>query len=431
MKNRLINTEYTFIGAGPANIITIVHLIAQGVNPKDITLIGDQKGGAFANDLSRGSSVPGNTSAGAYIAMYDDLFNLYPALRPPENKHFALYSEKAETACSLDMASEPLRHIVDVLCTKVNFEEGRVTKLVKTDSGFIVEVKPKRADEYKYFATQDVILGTGGKPREKELPKDFSDIKVIKPDIAFIKSELNESFAGKKLKVAVIGSSHSAALATLHLLEEHHTVVQFMDKEYLYAETIYRDGIKTTIHDDTGLKGDVARLTKKLLAELAVGKSPYQHNIERYIGKDRAEVDVLLKKHLEGCTHVVSTIGYDPVSIEFEGSYLSRDNHDSKTMQFFKKMGNTKVPIKGLYGNGIAFAETVNNAQSNGLTKYHRTSAKIAQTLISNHNKRIELELSKKAQDRLAAQLRLFKQPPVSQPSVIHKDTSLQAKSAL
>lgn len=384
MFNRQFNTEFTFVGAGPANLILISHLLGRGVDPKQITLIGDQKGGAFANELSAGSSVPGNTRVDGYKKMYEELYRLVPALRPPKEMKFALDADKDETSCSLDVASGPLRHIAEKICGMVNYIEGRATKVKKTDAGYHVEVKRKNGSKQSIH-THQIILGIGGKPRIGELPSEYKDIQILNPEDAFIASVVREKFANQKLTFAVIGSSHSAALATMHLLEAGHSVVQFMDKEYLYAETVINsDGSKSTKYDDTGLKGKVAYWTKEFLKNLAENKSSYQGKYQQHIAKDRSEVDLLLQKYLSGCTHAVFTIGYDPAqTIEVEGLVLSRKNHDSKTMQFSN--------MKGLWGNGLAFAEVVNNAQSNGLTKYHATSAKFAPRLIeyAKKNRRI------------------------------------------
>lgn len=377
MFNRQFNSEFTFVGAGPANLISIAHLLGKGVDPKQITLIGDQKGGAFANELSVGSSVPGNTRSDGYKKMYEDLYRLVPALRPPIEMKFALDTEKDDVSCSLDVASGPLRHIAEKICSMVNFVEGRVTKVKKMDKGY--EAKIKRTDGInELIYTHQVILGIGGKPRIGELPAEYKNIQIINSQDAFINSVVRDKFAGQSLKIAIIGSSHSAALATMHLLEAGHSVVQFMDKEYLYAETVFNaDGSKMTKYDDTGLKGNVAQWTKEFLKALAENTSPYQGKYQRFIGKDRNDVNILLQEHLTGCTHAVFTIGYDPAqTLEVEGLVLDRANHDNKTMQFHG--------MPGLWGNGLAFAEVVNNAQSNGLTKYYATAAKFSTRLMAH-----------------------------------------------
>lgn len=391
MINRQFNPTFTFVGAGSANLILITHLLGQGVDPKQITLIGDQKGGAFANELSAGSSVPGNTRADAYKNMYAALYKLVPVLRPPKEMKLALDSEMDEIACTLDVASGPLRYIAERICGMVNYEEGRATKVKKAADGYHIEAKLTDGSD-KSIHSHQVILGIGGRPRAGKLPTEYKNIQILNPNDVFIESTVRHKFANQKLTVAVIGSSHSAALATMHLLEAGHSVIQFMDKEYLYAETvIHSDGSKTTKFDDTGLKGNVAHWTKGFLKGIAEGKSIYQEKYQRHLAKDRSEVDVLLQKHLKNCTSVVFTIGYDPAqTLEVDGLVLSRDNHDSKTMQFRNR--------EGLWGFGLAFAETVNNAQSNGLTKYHASAMKLAPRLIDYANK-----------EKVVAQLGLFK----------------------
>ncbi|MBV8803272.1 MAG: hypothetical protein JO131_10000 [Gammaproteobacteria bacterium] len=368
--------EFTFIGAGPSNLILIVNVLGRGIDPKQITVIGDQKGGAFANELSAGSSVPGNTKTKEYKKLYEDLYKLVPSILPPKAMKFDLDAEQDETTCSLNVAAGPLRYIAEKISNIVNYIEGRAIKIKKTDKGYHIAFKRLNGSSESIY-THQAILGIGGEPRVGKLPSQYKDIQILNPHDTFIDSVVREKFSSRKLILANIGSSHSAALATMHFIKAGHSVVQFMNKEYLYAETIINpNGSKMIKHDDTGLKGEVARWTKEFLKDLSGGNSPYHTSYKRYIGKDKNEIETLLKKHLNGCTHAVFTIGYNPAqTLKVEGFVLSRENHNSKTMQFHN--------MKGLWGNGLAFAEMVNNAQSNGLAKYHLTAAKLAPRLIA------------------------------------------------
>lgn len=366
--------EFALVGLGPANIILLTHLLNKGVAPDDIVLIGDQIGGAFVNEYSQGSGVPGNTASCIYKAIYQQIYKQLPCLAPPTNRYFRLNNQNDNAVCTLDIPAEPLKYIAEKLCQLSTFYQERVSAITTSSHGLVLHLATQS------LKAKQVILGIGGTPRNKNLPERYKhQITVIHPTTVFIYSELINYLNNTRPTVAVIGSSHSAALATMHLLLAGCKVIQFMNKEYNYAETVFVNGLTQKLYDDTGLKGSVAQFTRQLIADKAQKKGIYHARVTYYLGKDNAEIDYLLEKYLPRCTHSVSAIGYDPTnSIRVEGlPYpLTRQHYNHKTLQFFE----------GLFGNGLAFAEEVNGAQANGLEKYNATATWLANKLFCKYS---------------------------------------------
>lgn len=343
--------EYLIIGAGPAAVCAIAKLYGSGVSGTQIIWIDPQfKVGDFGTKLSIGSSVPGNTTVESYQKVNHEIYTLIPECAPTaeEQNQFELTSLSPETTCSLKIAAQPLHHITQQLRRVVHSIEGRVLALHETKDGLGVDIKLKEGTLH-YIVSKRVILATGSEPRTMPLP---DHITLIDPYCAFIESEL-KPYLNEHLKhgrVAVIGSSHSAALATMHLIQAKIEVKQFMNKEYKFAvPAIASDGRRYTQFDNTGLKGEVARFTQELL-----NNSSLRTLWECHIGKD---IDTLLATHLSGCSHAVLCIGYTSSStLKINGLSLAHFKYDKQSTRIIHPNGH---PVSGLFGIGIAFPPEV------------------------------------------------------------------------
>lgn len=353
MRNR---SQYIIIGAGPAGICEISNMIKKGVSCDDIIWIDPKFNvGDFGTTLSKGSSVPGNTMVKDYQKVNKEIYQAVPICKPEKNQQFALDRLPPNYVCSLKIAAEPLQHITNKLRHLVPSIEGHVIDIVTMPNEFMLKVNLTNGEFITLFS-EHVTLAIGATPRNLTLPDTFKDkIMMIDPNTVFIETELKEFLNQHPhtKTIAVVGSSHSAALATMHLLKAGISVKQFMDKEYKYATpAVTGEGKPYTIFDNTGLKGEVALFTKKLLENKKLNQGEYRGKLIQYIGKNRQEVDVLLTQELVGCDYVVACIGYEPaMTLKINGRMLSTFFHNKETLQF--------EGMEKLRGIGIAYPKRV------------------------------------------------------------------------
>ncbi len=345
-------SEYIVIGAGPAAICALAKLLEEGVNAKTITWIDPEfKVGDFGSKLSVGSSVPGNTNVESYQRVNRAIFHIISSVPPA----FEIDNLAPEFVCSLKVAAEPMQYITDELRKLIHTIEGHVAHIETLPDELKVEVNAQN-NTLQTLTAKRVIIATGSKPKSIKLPERHHAVTLIDPNIVFIQSELVEFLRQHPTitTVAVIGSSHSAALAAMHLLQAGVTVHQYMNKEYKYAKLcITPEGVHYTMYDNTGLKGEVAKFTKKMLADIEAGNSIYQHKITFHRGKNTAAVNLLLEKNLDSCSHAVATIGYESLnSMHINNKPLMHLKHNHQTTEFYD--------MPGLYGIGIAFPQELN-----------------------------------------------------------------------
>jgi thioredoxin reductase len=363
MHNRIENNteskvkvaEYVIIGAGPSAICAIPNILNSGVSKTDIIWIDPQfKVGDFGTVLSVGSSVPGNTTVKNYQKVNKEIYKMVPECAPQQNQIFEIDRLQPNFICSLKIATDPMQHITNELRKVVPSVEGRVINILTTREGLTLEIKLSNGTS-KYIKSKRVIIATGAKPKTLKLPTVHNEITMIDPNVVFIQTSLSDYLCRHPsiTTVAVIGSSHSAALATMHLLKAGLTVKQFMNKAYKYATPcISPNGAKYTRDDNTGLKGDVAKFTRKLFDDIKLDTGEHKGKLRFYIGKDQQEANRLLEKHLFGCSYAVATIGYEPSNtLQVNNMPLSTLTHNNKTTEFKE--------VKGLFGIGIAYPQEV------------------------------------------------------------------------
>lgn len=348
--NKLIAAEYVIIGGGPAAICAVAKLLGSGVAGHKIIWVDPLfKVGDFGTKLSQGTSVPGNSTVASYKRTFEGIYSLIPASKPTseQQKKFEFTSLSNQTTCALSVAAEILEHISVHLRSMVHAVLGTIPALYTTNAGIRIEIRSDR-NSPEYLMTKRVILAVGAEPKTILLPKH---INIIPPHIAFIKSELSEylNSHSSTTSVAVIGSSHSAALATMHLLQAGKPVKQFMNKNYKFATPILgADGGIYTQYDNTGLKGEVALFTRELLQT-----NPTESNWRCYIG----ETNPFFITQLSQCTDAVICIGYRAASsLKINNLPLSDFSYDTHTTQILDPKGEA---IPGIFGIGIAYPPLV------------------------------------------------------------------------
>jgi len=344
MNNRSIY-KYMIIGAGPGGITAAAKL-----SENEIVWVDPEfKVGEFGTQFSEGNGIPGNTKVAAYNEVNEAIYKLIPATKPTleETKSFAMTHFAPEKTCSLKIAAEPMQRISDKLTQHKNIHaiKGKVEEIVTTQSGSQVKINVAEGKSIEVFAKR-VILATGAQPKQINLPAGLEKLVVIDSNTA-----CNEKFAQSlrnqpNIKVAVRGSSHSAALAVMHLLQAGIPVKQFTNKDYRYAAPVKdANGKSYTIYDNTGLKGDVAEFSRDLIRDTAAGRGKYLGLWERVDYKADE-----FKDQLAGYTHLIDAIGYQTAStLIIDGKPQSEYQHNKTTMQILGK--------HGLFGLGIGYPQ--------------------------------------------------------------------------
>lgn len=392
------------VGAGPAAMCAIAKLIgSQGVDAQKVTWIDPCfRVGAFGSSLSAGSSVPGNTDVESYLKVINGIGALLPACQVPEEawKSFAIASvDKSDhnKTCPIKIAAEPLQYVSDRLADLVTSIRGWVTSVdvaeASTEGSFnntsarsqgaplkvsfrdttkeAITNDEKNASspssEERYIHTKRVLLATGAEARTLSLPTD--NITSIHPNSAFISSELETLIKEynaitdphRPMKFAVVGSSHSAALAAMNILNAGQEVMQFMNKPYKFAtKKVTPEGKTYTQYDNTGLKGDVAAFTRQLLAEKETSPSEVSTSTKQKESSPAAGLwsytigtGEISPELIADCTHSVVCIGYrhsDTMTLMNHGLSDYVHNHHTSSL----------IPgVKGVFGIGIAFPKQV------------------------------------------------------------------------
>ncbi|KAL4453897.1 hypothetical protein ABPG74_003780 [Tetrahymena malaccensis] len=324
--------EYCVVGAGPAGICAIAKILERNVNPKKILWIDPQfQVGAFGREWA---GVPGNTSVESYIKVNQEIFKILNKLDSQNIPKFDIDAMPLKATCALEVAAEPMQYITERFLKIVCSQRSIVKKISRTNLGWALLLE----NGDNAFSNR-IILSVGVKSRTVDLPKKESQhIKIVPVEEIVDEQRLKKISKGMK-KVAVIGSSHTAALATMHLLQAGLTVCQFINAPYKYAQPITLNNQKSTLFDNTGLKGQVAEFTKKLTTDLVQGQ--YKKTIHFFKSDEQN-----LKKILPKCSHLVFAIGFEPNNtIQIEDYFDQNLTHDPLT----------SILRDGIFGIGISY----------------------------------------------------------------------------
>lgn len=315
------------VGAGPAGVLAIASLAERIEDTQKIHWADPQHAvGDFATLYYK---VPGNTKVSAYAGYLQILSKVFENLSDSEllttylstlQVFQELVTQNPDYTCPLQEVAHPIAAASDLLQTMVTPHKTLVEALsfARDDAG-----KPRWTallQNGEQLEVDQVVLATGGIPKKATLPLGHSEhlrelsLEQVCTEIdPLLADELRST--GKK--VAVIGSSHSAALAVMQLLKVGIEVDWYKreaDKPCFYSEK--RE--KLVIGDNTGLKGEVA-----------------QYHRDREAGKFatpgltiRESNELELSENLGNCDYVVHAIGFKarPVTvIKDEESFSSAD----------------------------------------------------------------------------------------------------------
>ena len=329
--------EYIVVGAGPAGICAIAKILELGVSKEKIIWIDPNfEVGDFG---TKWKNVPGNTTVDSYQKVNREIYKIISRYITTEFSTFEIDSLPPTFACSLKIAAEPMQEITNNLLKIIHSEKTRVSKISRSQQGWSVTL-----ENDKDYITKRVILATGVRSKLISLPSCDHSGKIINITHLPVENVVDAHHLEQELKtlntVAIIGSSHTAALAAMHLLEAGVKVIQFMKTPYRFAQPISLDDITNTLYDNTGLKGRVAEFTKELIANFKQhGK--YFNQIEYYLSNDNE-----FKTHLSRCSHVLFAIGFEPLdTLKIEDYFQGKIEHDPKTT----------IIRDGIFGFGIAY----------------------------------------------------------------------------
>lgn len=328
--------EWIVVGAGPAGISAVGTLLDEGVEPRSIAWIDP----AFAvGDFGmRWGNVPSNTRVGDFYAMFEACRSFE---FDPKTGSFQLDRMPKDGWCDLRYVAEPLRAITERLRAKVASIAGSVTSCDSEPPGWRLQMR-----DTGEARARNVVLAVGARPRTL----DLGTIETIPLDVAMDRERLPE-VCGRGDTVAVFGSSHSAVLAMMILLENCEVAgvanfyrsplcfaVQFADARWAYY--------------DSGLKGPVAAWARRNLS----GALPPK--LQRYLVNGRSPA-----AQLAGCTKAIAAVGFAPrMDLEYDPT--------------------TGIIAPGLFGCGFAFPEVAADefgrpVQRVGLIRFARYLARV------------------------------------------------------
>ncbi|MBW0543807.1 hypothetical protein O181_083522 [Austropuccinia psidii MF-1] len=337
--------DFLVIGAGPAGVTAIAHLLDSGVSSIawiDPHFLAGCLGGKY-------TQVPSNTKVKIfidYVAQSPTLVKLIENAKKP-NPFTILKAKTLDCGTSLNYVSDLFIFFTQELffChpEAICKFKGLVNSLhFSNENHWSAELRIEGLKDTRAVITKKVILATGSQPVRPANPI-FPHIDL---DIALSPTDLQKTLEVinlKEEKIAVIGSSHSAILVLKNLtdLSSELQIIHFYRSELRFAQ--YMEG--WILYDNTGLKGVAADWARKVYPNLpSIRKIKLPNNLN--------EENRLYQRELQTCARVIYAIGFCPVELPkvwVDGA--------KKQVTFDHTTGNFNVP--GMFGCGIAFPERV------------------------------------------------------------------------
>ncbi|KAK9815097.1 hypothetical protein WJX73_007434 [Symbiochloris irregularis] len=321
------------VGAGPAGLAVATSLLDSACDP--ILWVDPHfQSGRLHSYLD----VPSNTKTKLFIQFAE--WPQHTASSAPEAvRHFQ--DQDPDKGCQLQLAQEMVTSMTHGLhrdhADKVCLQRGRVTSMVLEDGLWNI-------NEGRAFAKR-AYLATGSHPRDDS---PYPDLQKLDLDDALIPSKLS-GLVSSEDTVCVIGSSHSAVLVLMNLLEmrDGPKVVNLHRSPMKYAKYL-TDG--TIILDNTGLKGVAADWSREKIETQHFEQTGRLQRVN--ISETPQEA---VQQAVSACNKIVSAVGFNrnPLpKIVVEGKQLSSNDirHDPHS--------GVIIPDR-LFGYGIAFPEKV------------------------------------------------------------------------
>lgn len=256
-----------------------------------------------------------------------------------------------------------------------------------------------------------VVLATGSKPVDAQLPKKFPKIEALDLDLALTPSLLAHYLPeDKEETIALIGASHSAILVLRNLYElatsTHPKLrVKWFSRHPLrYAE----DRGDWILRDNTGLKGETAIWARANLENEGWENGDVKNFVEKIFTKPGREEEDAYEDHLVDprVTRVCEAIGFERQKVPSmtlhktgdDGMTWSRDVGklvgDGLTGQIQEEGKQGPISLPGLRGAGIAWPERVTDPEGNvesavGLWKFMKYLTRVVPSWV-DESKAIE-----------------------------------------
>lgn len=324
------------IGAGPAGISAVAALRDAGVTPEKIIWVDDSfTVGALGKSYR---NVPPNSSHRSFF----NFFNQSNTLR----RHSLLFRTPPAKPLTRTLAEvvDPLQKITLQLRNEVASVTDRIHNLTYNEGKKLwVATLPAII-----LQARNVIFAIGAEPKTLPHAEHLQQIPIaVALDAKKLKRPLR-----KHQKIAVFGSSHSAALALKNLVEAGcPTIIHVYKNKFRFRKKVAGG----ELYPFSGLKGPVGVWAKKNL--------PHK-NIRSLQIDDPAVANVVAE-----CTAVIDAVGFDPAKIPVDPKYL------------YQKRPTPHELGPHLYGIGIAFPAIQLDAQKNqelavGLLSFMKTLKK-------------------------------------------------------
>lgn len=363
-QGHVINKKYksVVIGAGPAGIACIGNLLDCNTCNLDKILWIDPE--FHSGRLVYYPAVPSNTK----VALFSKFATECAAFRSiaEESKTLKHLDQDLDQnrGCSLNFASELCKELTDGLLKnerkRLDIHCGSVKTLKYSSNQWKVFLEENKSSDNLYYEiiTENVFLCTGSRPREY---RSSENTKKPSCNTIPLDTALNPTLLSTRIqsgdKIAVFGSSHSAMLVLMNLLEnntefkgEIHNFYRHPLKFAQFPDPINKPDV--ILHDNTGLKGDVAEWVRQW------SSSTCDENV--YFGGKLKRIQTLVEPSIDDFDKVIFAIGYErnPLpTIHYEDQIISAESIDySPNGQI---LANSHLSLNGMYGFGIAFPERV------------------------------------------------------------------------
>ncbi len=308
--------EWAVIGAGPAGICAVGKLIDNGISPNKIIWIDPEfKVGDFGTLWCH---APSNTKVKFFLKFLNACraFN-YKNLA----KDFPLNHVDEEDTCSIQLVTDPLYCVTQELKKQVQTKTDHAKEIVLRDGLYEIICA------HTAIKSKNVILAIGSEPKTLSYPKTTMIPLQDAIDSERLKSHLNADDT-----IAVFGSSHSAVLVLMNLMNSKvKRVINFYRSPLRYA--VYVDD--WILFDDSGLKGKAAVWAKEHI------DSHLPANLSRIPATEEN-----IKQHLPECTKVIYAVGFERRQLP--------SIHNFENVKYIEQCG---IIAPGLFGFGIAFPE--------------------------------------------------------------------------
>lgn len=227
-----------------------------------------------------------------------------------------------------------------------------------------------------------VVLATGSKPVDAQLPKKFPKIEALDLDLALTPSLLAHYLPeDKEETIALVGASHSAILVLRNLYElsksthPHLRIKWFSRHPLRYAE----DRGDWILRDNTGLKGETAMWARANLEGEGWDNGDVKNFVEKIFTKPGRDETDAYEDHLQDprVTRVCEAIGFERQKVPTmtlskmgeDGMPWSRDVGkllgDGLTGRISEEGRKGPISLPGLRGAGIAWPERVTDPEGN------------------------------------------------------------------